>query len=809
MPDRIFISYSHKDQKYFDAFHKHLRVALGGDERLEIWTDTRIRASADWHREIQTALEECKVAVLLVSVDFLDSKYIRDQELPVLLGRRLQEKLILTSLFVRPSIVDEREFSIQIPGQDEIRRVRITQFQGFNSPKDPLSQMRESDRELALLHAARTVRDLARSAGVSPASRDRDGRDQRRFELLIDLERRGRDLIRTFSLPDWDRFTVLEEDPKESPEKLKQWNDSGYPLPPQALFELLFGTDGDRASRILLDAFEIPHDGALPNPTAHPLRLRLRTADPILRGLPWTQIQWDGQLLRDHGWTVELAPTGDSGFPDFKSVLLRLPAPVLLVLPGLIREEPDAGAHRLGLLDCFQRLWPLQARPPAVATNTGEVIENLAREAPRILYYYGSAAVKGDSCRLFPDEKDSGGLTLEELAGLLEDTGTSVVFLNLVGDQALGAGAQAAPIVERVPFVGVQICPRRDTLAARETFFHWLEAISRHSDPADPVWALHRYGLSTACAWGGYGHWRTQVSDRQPETRLAQLVLDRHRQRERIAALLDDLVRDPALGVCHLLAYGSPGNHAEEFPNQVVKHLRRRPGKSAHIHRRDVCLPTSATSEQDIDYAFRRDLDIGVRDSAAAALQIQAKTRDATPYVPLLIWTLDGYADLTRLRELLTNLGRWVLEHLVRDRPRGLKLLSLLTLELAEKDLDTVAAIASSLLDRPDLIDEAFELETLVPLDQVDPDDIKHFIRRESNCPPKLKNQLPELVYRETQGHFDKAVRLLDRGQSTSWYDLYERLTRTAPLDFPVNNLAPRPGGLSLRREDMYADDGR
>jgi DNA-binding transcriptional regulator/RsmH inhibitor MraZ len=56
--DRIFISYSHKDQACCDAFLKHLRAVLGADDRLEIWSDSRIRASADWHREIQAALAE-------------------------------------------------------------------------------------------------------------------------------------------------------------------------------------------------------------------------------------------------------------------------------------------------------------------------------------------------------------------------------------------------------------------------------------------------------------------------------------------------------------------------------------------------------------------------------------------------------------------------------------------------------------------------------------------------------------------------------------------------------------------------------
>lgn len=33
--------------------------------------------------------------------------------------------------------------------------------------------------------------------------------------------------------------------------------------------------------------------------------------------------------------------------------------------------------------------------------------------------------------------------------------------------------------------------------------------------------------------------------------------------------------------------------------------------------------------------------------------------------------------------------------------------------------------------------------------------------------------------------------------------------TTNEPLDFPVDDLGPWPDGLSLRREDMYGDDGR
>jgi len=35
------------------------------------------------------------------------------------------------------------------------------------------------------------------------------------------------------------------------------------------------------------------------------------------------------------------------------------------------------------------------------------------------------------------------------------------------------------------------------------------------------------------------------------------------------------------------------------------------------------------------------------------------------------------------------------------------------------------------------------------------------------------------------------------------------KTTGNEPLDFPVDDLGPWPEGLSLRREDMYGDDGR
>ena len=41
------------------------------------------------------------------------------------------------------------------------------------------------------------------------------------------------------------------------------------------------------------------------------------------------------------------------------------------------------------------------------------------------------------------------------------------------------------------------------------------------------------------------------------------------------------------------------------------------------------------------------------------------------------------------------------------------------------------------------------------------------------------------------------------------WAGTRKTATGREPLNFPVDDLGPWPEGLSLRREDMYGDDGR
>ena len=80
----IFISYSHKDAKWLEKLKQFL-LPLEQQGFISVWDDTEIRPGAAWLDEIRDAIGLARVAVFLVSQDFVNSPFINEKELPALI----------------------------------------------------------------------------------------------------------------------------------------------------------------------------------------------------------------------------------------------------------------------------------------------------------------------------------------------------------------------------------------------------------------------------------------------------------------------------------------------------------------------------------------------------------------------------------------------------------------------------------------------------------------------------------------------------------------------------------------------------
>jgi hypothetical protein len=128
--DKAFISYSHKDKKQFGEFKTMLAPAIRNGI-VEIWDDTRIMPGARWREDIEAALRSARIAVLLVSANFLDSEFIANNELPPLLSAAQKEGVTIFWIYLSSCLYEQTE---------------IAAYQAAHDIARPLDSLKRSER---------------------------------------------------------------------------------------------------------------------------------------------------------------------------------------------------------------------------------------------------------------------------------------------------------------------------------------------------------------------------------------------------------------------------------------------------------------------------------------------------------------------------------------------------------------------------------------------------------------------------------------------------------------------------------------
>lgn len=146
---KLFICYSHYDISWLERLRIHLKP-LERDYALDIWDDSKIQAGSKWNEEIENAIRSAKVALLIISADFLASDFITSNELPPLLDTSKKDGAVIMPLIVSPSRFKSTK--------------SLSQFQAVNDPSRPLINITKGEQEEVLVKVSEDIETVLKAS---------------------------------------------------------------------------------------------------------------------------------------------------------------------------------------------------------------------------------------------------------------------------------------------------------------------------------------------------------------------------------------------------------------------------------------------------------------------------------------------------------------------------------------------------------------------------------------------------------------------------------------------------------------------
>lgn len=814
---KIFVSYSHRDEKALEQIQRFLRP-LERDGLLATWADTRLEGGEDWRQEIEQALAEATVAVLLISQDFLNSKFITEEEVPRILAREAAGKMTIIPVFLSPSLVEEVEFPD--PHTSGQGKLLLTKFQGYGKPNQPLSDLEWSAREriyydlsrrLRTLFAAETAEASSHATAAVPGLTVTAAPTQA-YELTVQLEEREETLLVTYLLPGAEPLASASlswADLKPRIDSIHQTLDiaTNRMLLPQlggsqngwgeALFTLLFPQQ-EMQERIFRAVFG-RSVGPRPTPIFGGVRLRILAEDARLSGLPWRLTSWKGQLLLDAGWSFTTTQTAD----PVEDHLTTAPCNVLIVAPrtSVYGGGPHDPEHAQAVRDVLNKAWTTGRDPGyvQVARTRAQLEEGLRGLRPHILYIYGSGIVAGGRPSLLLEGPHGAELlALAELGQLFAIVGgnPAVVYLNIEG---LNYAAEGGPFYTPDQILGAQVplllWRRRHEWSTDSTTMALLWLHRWLGQGEDPIVAFHQVqrGIfppsceaSTVAIHSNFRAWRTSVYQASPQRHRPSLRLDRDHQKSLVRKHLEELVRSGSRRVMALVPYATPGNSIPSLSGQLRHDLDLSLSHLTEIAWVRLQFPEGrANLRRDLEEELK--LQLGARPKELVSDLLRRHTPKAVgpgkKPVLWLDWGTFGAASSLQPELEGVHLEAWLRfssEFLGAHCPEDLRIVSYAALEIPDSKFEDLAHTLKEQRRQPWCRTPAFRLSELPPLGKVGEADLLDFLEdpSSSSCDPGIQAEVAERIIAKTGGTFEETVALLQEAESGSWYNLLAQLRR-------------------------------
>ena len=165
-PERrhVFISYSHADRGWVERIRQVMApLLMQQGKALQLWDDSQIEPGDRWLEEIEAALANARVALLLVSAEFLASEFVMGREVPALLRAAEAEGVRVLWVPLSASLV---------------RHTAIHAYQALLPPEQALDALDPPQQRLALVRIAEAVHKALEQAEEQAQRQELDTRQE-------------------------------------------------------------------------------------------------------------------------------------------------------------------------------------------------------------------------------------------------------------------------------------------------------------------------------------------------------------------------------------------------------------------------------------------------------------------------------------------------------------------------------------------------------------------------------------------------------------------------------------------------------